>query len=137
MVVTRDGQELGRTRLDPEEHSSFCEVRPWRGSVVLGAGHRLVFFQDETSVVHRLGEAFTHLYEDEACLLVTTDARVWRFDGFEGAVWTSPQVGLDGVLVLSVTGGQVLGEGEWDPPGGWRPFALDLASGEISASFGG
>ena len=44
-------------------------------------------------------------------------------------LWTSPALGVDGVLVHSIDDGVIAGEGEWDPPGGWRPFRVALSSG--------
>lgn len=40
-------------------------------------------------------------------------------------------LGLEGVIVNSVEDGIVRGEGEWDPPGGWRPFSLRLDTGQF------
>jgi hypothetical protein len=36
----------------------------------------------------------------------------------------------DGVVVVAIDDNVVLGQGEWDPPGGWRPFQVSLESGE-------
>jgi len=38
-------------------------------------------------------------------------------------------LGIDGIIVASTSDGVISGEGEWDPPGGWRPFRLSLATG--------
>jgi len=61
----------------------------------------------------------------DLCCVDVNDGRV---------LWKSTNVGLDGVIAHDVSTGVVHGSGEWDPPGGWRPFVLSLATGEaISA----
>ena len=40
----------------------------------------------------------------------------------------SYSIGL-GVVVTAIAEGRVEGQGEWDPPGGWRRFALCLETG--------
>jgi hypothetical protein len=45
-------------------------------------------------------------------------------------MWESERLGIDGVVVHAVEGDVIEGDGEWDPPGGWQPFELSLASGE-------
>ena len=43
--------------------------------------------------------------------------------------WTSDIVRIDGVVVEGIIGDLIEGEGEWDPPGDWRRFFVDLQSG--------
>lgn len=38
-------------------------------------------------------------------------------------------LGIDGVLVTVIDNGVVGGEAELDPPGGWKPFRVDLETG--------
>jgi hypothetical protein len=43
--------------------------------------------------------------------------------------WQSDVLGIDGVVV-DVSGPDIIrGEGEWDPPRGWKPFELHAATG--------
>jgi hypothetical protein len=37
--------------------------------------------------------------------------------------------GLMVSLSVKVVGTTIEGQGEWDPPGGWRPFRVDLRTG--------
>ncbi|CCJ79088.1 hypothetical protein QNZ44_001398 [Enterobacter kobei] len=46
-----------------------------------------------------------------------------------GILWKSRQCAIDGVIITSIENETVLGLGEWDPPGGWEPFKLDLKTG--------
>ncbi|HEX4382949.1 MAG TPA: hypothetical protein VH083_08370, partial [Myxococcales bacterium] len=72
---------------------------------------------------------FGHLYPLEDKLLVASASRLHCFDQQGIAVWQSADLGLDGVIVDSVDDGVIHGQGEWDPPGGWRPFRVALATG--------
>jgi len=45
-------------------------------------------------------------------------------------LWKTGQLGIDGVLVHKVSPTRIEGSGEWDPPGGWRPFVLTPTTGE-------
>jgi len=47
--------------------------------------------------------------------------------------WSAPDLGLDGVVVTSAQNRTIQGDGELDPPGGWKPFALRLDSDELLA----
>jgi len=44
-------------------------------------------------------------------------------------LWRSDCLGIDGVMVDQVADGIIRGKGEWDPPGGWRPFQVRFATG--------
>ena len=43
--------------------------------------------------------------------------------------WENPSVAVDGVNVHDVEDGIISGAAELDPPGGWQPFRVDLATG--------
>ncbi|MEM9029226.1 MAG: hypothetical protein AAGC70_12735 [Pseudomonadota bacterium] len=44
--------------------------------------------------------------------------------------WHNNDLGLDGVIIRSVEHGVICGDGEWDPPGDWQPFAIYTATGQ-------
>lgn len=44
-------------------------------------------------------------------------------------IWENKCLAIDGVLINEITMNTILGEGECDPPGGWRNFVLDKSSG--------
>lgn len=44
--------------------------------------------------------------------------------------WENRGLGIDGVLVHEISGDVIAGEGEWDPPGGWKPFRVRLNTGQ-------
>ena len=47
-------------------------------------------------------------------------------------MWSSPELGIDGVIVGSVAEGVIEGAGECDPPDGWRAFRVLLSSGAVA-----
>jgi hypothetical protein len=100
--------------------------------LVVGWGECLYLVRLDTQAVSTidLGYYFSHLYPADDHLLVASGERLFRIDGDGTVAWSSGDVGLDGVIVEQVKDGVVEGQGEWDPPGGWRPFRLSLGSGE-------
>ena len=86
---------------------------------------------------HPLGDYAGHIYSVPDVnsvrlherVLVATYAHVLLIDIHAGIVWKSNRCAIDGVVISSIENDMVLGQGEWDPPGGWRPFKLDLITG--------
>jgi hypothetical protein len=114
-----------------DECHAFEEAIVWGGLLAVGFGHRvhLVRLDDRSTSSINIGGYFGHLYAGEGYLLATSAERLFRVVADGAVLWSSGPVGLDGVVVNRVAGG-VEGEGEWNPPGGWRPFRLCLDSGE-------
>jgi hypothetical protein len=83
---------------------------------------------------YRADSYIGYLYPHEEFLLVATNMRLMRFDKKAQLVWQSREIGIDGVLISKIINGVIYGEGEWDPPGGWRPFKVHLESGGPGAS---
>jgi len=66
-------------------------------------------------------------------LLIADATRLTSIDEHGETLWVSDTLGIDGVVVDDVQEGVIVGQGEWDPPGGWKPFRLSLASGRSVA----
>ena len=62
-------------------------------------------------------------------LLVASGEDITCLDDRGTILWRSERLGLDGVVIHSVDNGLISGDGEWDPPGGWRPFVISLSGG--------
>jgi hypothetical protein len=134
LLAEDDGRPL--LRLDLCTHGYEChafeEAHIWGGLLAVGFGHRvhLVRLDDRSASSIDLGSYFGHLYAGDGYLLAVSAERLFRI-GANGAVaWASGPLGIDGVVVNRVANGVIEGEGDWDPPGGWRPFRLRLDSGE-------
>ncbi len=119
-----------------EECCSFEDSLVWRDWIVIGFGHRLHFVSipGDRHVSFDLGSYFGHLYPLDDVLLVASADLLRMFSPDVTLWWTSDRLGIDGVLVDDVDGEVIHGRGEWDPPGGWQPFSLDLQTGRLMPS---
>lgn len=133
-VLVEAGQNLRRIDIyDPPQ--AFEEVTIWHDVVVIGFGNHvfLVSIPEGALIAIDVGGYFGNFYVEEDLLLATSESRLFRISRIGELIWTSDAVGLDGVVIARVADGIVYGEGEWDPPGGWKPFAVSLESGSIVA----
>ena len=107
----------------------------WHGLVVIGFGHsvHLVPLSGDLPRAIPLGaggcDHFGQLFPQHHVLLVASGTHLFCLDTAGRILWVSDELGIDGVAVNRVEGDTIHGEGEWDPPGGWRPFGLDLRTG--------
>jgi hypothetical protein len=133
-VTTDEGQRLRIDLYASGENRTFEEAHLWGDNLVIGYGHRLHFIQPTSRKVISidLGGYFGHLYPTDECMLVASEDRLIRIEPDGKVGWLSEHLGIDGVVVNRVADGLIEGEGEgeWDPPGGWRPFRIRLDSGE-------
>jgi len=115
---------------------TFQDALVWRDRVFVGYGHT-VYVVDPTM---RLGSEiflgpncayFGHFYAAQEYLLVASGECLLRLAPDGKVLWSAHNLGVDGVIVNSVKHGVIEGEGEWDPPGGWKPFAVRLDSGAL------
>ena len=116
---------------DSEECHTFEEAIVWDDLLAVGFGHRvyLVRLGHRSASSINLGGYFGHLSAGDGYLLAASAERLFRIGADGVLLWSSGPVGLDGVVVNRVEDGMVEGEGEWDPPGGWRRFRLRLDTG--------
>jgi len=87
--------------------------------------------QKQSSSMIMLGSYFAAFYAAQDYLLVASGEGLLRLSSRGEVMWRASGLGIDGVLVSMVEDSLVKGDGEWDPPGGWRPFVLRLDSGEM------
>ena len=136
-VLVREGEnvvmrvELYRQR---DEYHCFEAAEIWQDFVVIGIGERvhLIHLKTREATEHCLGSYFVHLYPADSAVYVTSAERAFKI-GPEGKVlWASDRLGIDGVLIHEINSTTVLGEGEWDPPGGWRPFTISAQTGKLA-----
>jgi hypothetical protein len=135
VVVEEDNEPLLRIDLySGPSCFAFEDAVVWSGLVVIGWGERLhlVDLGTRANTVIELGGYFGHLYAAADHLLVASCDRLMRIAPDRSILWHSAPLGIDGIIVDDVIEGVVHGRGEWDPPGGWIAFTLDLATGEAS-----
>ncbi len=111
----------------------FRDVVVWRDYVAVGLG-------DSAFLVSRVDRTYTSILFDDYFgsftamddyLLVASGSRLTRFDPDGRPLWTADDLGVDGVLVHAAGPTTIAGQGQWDPPDGWRPFTLDARSGRV------
>jgi hypothetical protein len=138
VIVEADGRPLLRVDLyrSGKECFAFQEVQLWRGLVALGWGHSLYLIAPEPRNVSAiaLGGYFGHLYSSSDYLLAASAEQLFRIEPGGLVVWSSAQLGIDGVIVERIAWNLIEGRGEWDPPDGWRAFRVCLESGRSLGS---
>jgi hypothetical protein len=122
-------------------HSCFKDVRCINGFVYIGFGQHVFVVDVQRSEIrrHRLDGYFGHLYDStdlenlgsRFSVLATSASEVLAFGQAGNLIWTQPNLGIDGVVLHSVSAGCLKGDGEWDPPDGWQAFALTEDTGEV------
>lgn len=140
VLVRRDGVPALAVELYPDEereHLFHREAIEWRGWIAIGFGHTVVLVAPETHAAATHSTEFCTLsYFDEFhpfdnFLLVATGCGLMRFDPDGRLAWQTGGLGIDGVTVGTYVDGRITGDGEWDPPGGWRAFEVDAETGAI------
>lgn len=139
--ITADDTQTWRVDLHQGlGYSCFQDARCVGSNVCIGYGQHVVVFDTEhaRASLYPLDGYFGHMYgaveletpELATGLLVTSASELLRFDDDGQLLWRSPGLGIDGVLVDGIRHGVISGRGEWDPPGGWLPYSLQLRSGK-------
>jgi hypothetical protein len=101
-----------------------------RGFVGFGNSVYIIDPKTRSGSVLRLSSYFAGSYATNEYLLVASACGLLRFSPVGEVLWKTSGLALDGVIVKRVDENRVIGEGEWDPPSGWKPFALRFDSGE-------
>jgi hypothetical protein len=134
ILLSQDDQPVLRVDAyrSSEECFPFRDAVIWHDSLVIGWGNCAYLINVNSGAVtkHSLGIYFGHIYAEETYLLIASGERLCRIRPDGSLHWTSDPLGVDGVLVHDVSDGVISGDGEWDPPGGWRPFRLSLDDGQ-------
>jgi hypothetical protein len=134
LKISKDGHPFLRVDLysNGSEHVFDSEL-VWHGHIFVGYGDTIFVIDPELKVASTipLEWYFGHFYSGDDYLLAACAQQLLRFAENGEILWKSPELGIDGVVVNSVANGLIKGEGEWDPPGGWKPFVLYFDSGKL------
>ncbi len=131
VTVERNGRPLARIDAYADYSGPFTELITWQRFVVLGWDAVVHLIDPATREVTRIecDRYFGHFYSLGERLLIATASELICVDERGERLWRRGDLGIDGIIVASTSDGVISGEGEWDPPGGWRPFRLSLATG--------
>ena len=139
LFITITDEQRPLMRVDVNRHSEpeafvFQDAVIWSERVFVGYGSSVYVIDPMKRVGSEIplgggGDYFGAFYADADYLLVASGQSLLRLSPDGDVLWTTPDLGLDGVIVKSVENNVISGEGEWDPPGGWEPFEVRLDSG--------
>ncbi|TWF42586.1 membrane associated rhomboid family serine protease [Chitinophaga polysaccharea] len=106
---------------------------------LLVIGHEDFFYlydlkQQSNLLRLELNGYFGQCREDNGHFFVTDSTGIYCIDKQGRVRWHNDNLAIDGVIINSFEGKHIKADGEWDPPGGWRPFVLDAATGELLSS---
>ena len=132
--VTVADDDDPRMRIDvyaDQSSSTYEDAIVWQQLVVVGYGDfiHVVSLETRDVVTVPLGSYYSSLHPMPEYLLIASGQRLFRMEPDRSIRWRSAEIGIDGVAVESISGHMVMGQGEWHPPGDWRPFALQLSDG--------
>jgi len=132
VTIERDGEPFARLDAWRPHSGAFEQVAAWGRFVVLGWSDRVHLVDPITRAVTNIvcDGYFGHLYPVGDMMLIADASRLICLDEHATQIWVSDSLGIDGVVVDEIRDGIVVGIGEWDPPGGWRPFTLSLSTGK-------
>lgn len=113
---------------------AFENAIVWRGNLVVGFGSHVhaVCIATRAAVSVPLECYYGDFYATADYLLIASGERLFRMEPDRSILWKSPVLACDGVVVHDAGPPVIRGEGEWDPPGGWRPFAVSALDGRYA-----
>jgi len=137
LTITDEQRPLMRVdvyRQSEPEAFVFQDAIIWSERVFVGYGSRAYVIDPMKRIGSEIplgngADYFGAFYAGTDYLLVASGQSLLRLSPKGDVLWTVSDLGLDGVIVKSVENNVIRGEGEWDPPGGWKPFELRLDSG--------
>ena len=134
LTVSNDDVPFLRIDLycDSDEIYNFNDVVVWKQFITIGFGYKvyLVPLEDRQFITIDLGSYFGYLYPYGDVLLIASGQRLFCVNPLGEMNWTSEPVGIDGVVIDKIDGQIIYGSGEWDPEGGWKPFTIELDTGQ-------
>lgn len=106
---------------------------------LLAIGHQGHFYlydllENISLLVLQVDGYFGHLYVNENLFYVTGAGSIYCIDEKGNLIWKSSSLGTDGILIDSFSENRIYGSSECDPPGGWKEFVLDIATGKLIGS---
>jgi hypothetical protein len=134
-LILNNGDPYRRLDLYPRTDGDchpFDEVLVWNDLIVIGFGSRVFFvnLKSRTVKTYEMETYYCCVHPLPGNLLIASAEALRCMDSNGDLLWHNADLGIDGVTVNRVESGLIYGEGEWDPPGGWRPFVLDLRTGQ-------
>ncbi|SDB58444.1 hypothetical protein [Bauldia litoralis] len=124
--------------LPRQTFSLFIEAQIWEGWIAVGFGCSVFLVSVDGDDICEVdldqsgkyeGNYFAGFSFASDFLLARSGYGLTCIDRRGATKWRNYGLGLDGVTIDGITSDTITGEGEWDPPGGSRPFAVWLDDG--------
>ena len=141
-IIDDEGLRIQLNVLSSAGLSCFQDARCVDHLAYIGFGHSLFVFNTRTGTLaaHPLDGYFGHMYDGgdfeklpaQLSVLVTSASEALAFSRTGELVWRRQNLGIDGVLLRAVSEKEIKGEGEYDPPNGWRKFTIAWDSDTIA-----
>lgn len=115
-----------------------CHCSPFKEATIseniLIVGHEEHFYlynlaSQQNMLTLQMDGYFGHFYLQDDYIYVADSGTLFCLDKKGKTIWRNTNLGIDGVIIIEFTDNEIYGSGEWDPPGGWVDFILDLRTG--------
>jgi hypothetical protein len=101
---------------------------------ILAVGHQRYFYlfdlrKNANILILEMSGYFGYTYLDNELLYIADARYIYCINKSGEIIWQSTDLGIDGVIINQIDETKIYGEGEWDPPGGWKEFILEKQKG--------
>lgn len=136
VIIYQDDQPFLRIEIlvgAKNEYYFREEIIFWHDFVAIGLGEHayIIHLENLDTEIIELGEYFSEFYKTNDLFLVLSGRHIYAVNEAGKSDWVARDVGIDGVVIDKIDGQYIYGQGEFDPPGGWKPFTVDLKTGKI------
>lgn len=134
-LLLERGDEMRTFKIVFENHNSapFTQVLVVDELLAVGReGHFYLYNMRERERLQALSLCgyFGHIYANGEGLVVADAEGLYQISKKGSITWHTANLGIDGVIVDASSPTTITGQGEWDPPGGWKSFTLDRSTGK-------
>ena len=119
-------------KVESDYSPTFKQCEIINDIVLIGYGNRFSIFDltDKKIKADLLFEGYFGSFKvDNGEILIATDSELLNLNFRGDKNWKTDNLGIDGVLISKITETEIIGNGEWNPPGGWESFKLDRNTG--------
>jgi hypothetical protein len=134
LLVEDERENVVIYKINYETHCSPFKEAAIEGNLLL-VGHEEHFYiydivKKQNIITLEMSGYFSNFYIQDEFFYVADAGSLFCLNEKGNVIWRSTHLGIDGVLIEKFTENEIHGSGEWDPPGGWVDFKLDLITGE-------
>ena len=103
---------------------------------ILAVGHEQHFYlydltKSKNFMSYEVEGYFGGFYVNDGLFYVTDACGIHCIDNTGKLLWHNDNIAIDGIDISKFTDTEIQGNAELDPPGGWKGFILNKATGEL------